>query len=476
MPTKEELMAAVASGQISEAEAAQMAAGQQPEVPAPAPASTQENAPAVNNTNTKLTPRTAADQGFSGDRAVIDLAELRGWGNARNRRRLLERGFTYQDATTGNLVTVDANSLTRKDMRLMARKAAKEEETARLFGLGDMSGWSEDAKILRRQQVGDDRRYTNLYKAEPAAQEAAAAPERNYDFSFGDFFEGDNSYYKPVTKGILEALYENGNYDALDSMVGPDGKIGLGGWQRFHDKLAVPDANSGYFDEASIRALAAKKFITDAQAQRLINGLPVVKPKPAATTETTAQSQTAGITAQDQADKLRENAGVTKNKKGGRIMKYFQQGGSVAAQQVAQEQAQQQEAQLTEMFMALAKNPKETLLALQKQGVQPKQVIELAQKMADKNPAAKEALVALSQMSQMAKQGAKLTYIRRLRGECPEGYEARTYKIGGKVCKKCEKIEAECGGGKAKKHENGGEAKLVTEFKELRCGGKTKKK
>jgi len=157
-------------------------------------------------------------------------------------------------------------------------------------------------------------------------------------------------------------------------------------------------------------------------------------------------------------------------------MKYFQQGGSIAAQQVAQEQAQQQEAQLNEMFMALAKNPKETLMALQKQGVQPKQVIELAQKMADKNPAAKQALAALSQMSQMAKEGAKLQYIKRLRGECPEGYEAKTYKIGGKICKKCEKIEAEKCGGKAKKHENGGEAELVTEFKELRCGGKTKKK
>jgi hypothetical protein len=153
------------------------------------------------------------------------------------------------------------------------------------------------------------------------------------------------------------------------------------------------------------------------------------------------------------------------HKQGGRIMKYFQAGGAVNAQQVAQEQAQQQEAQLTEMFMALAKNPKETLMALQKQGVQPKQVIELAQKMADKNPAAKQALAALSQMSQMAKQGAKLAYIKRLRGECPEGYEARTYKIGGKVCKKCEKIEVEKCGGKAKKHQNGGEAQLVTDFK-----------
>ena len=165
----------------------------------------------------------------------------------------------------------------------------------------------------------------------------------------------------------------------------------------------------------------------------------------------------------------------TKHKQGGKLMKYFQQGGSIAAQQIAQEQAQQQRAQLDEMFMAIAKNPKETLMALQKQGVQPKDVIALAQKMAETNPAAKQALAALAQM---AKDGAKLKYIKRLRGECPEGYEAVSYKIGGKVCKKCEKIEAEkCGGKakKAKKCEDGGESPIVSEFKEFRCGGKAKK-
>ena len=85
------------------------------------------------------------------------------------------------------------------------------------------------------------------------------------------------------------------------------------------------------------------------------------------------------------------------------------------------------------------------------------------------NEAAKAALSAIGQamqtLARKAKAGAKLIYIKRLRGECPEGYEPKLYRAGGKVCTKCEKIQADKCGGKAKKHENGGEAELVTEFK-----------
>jgi len=160
------------------------------------------------------------------------------------------------------------------------------------------------------------------------------------------------------------------------------------------------------------------------------------------------------------------------NKRGGKMNK-FQYGGAVNQQQVAQDQAQAQQQQLTEIFQAIAQKPQETLMALQKQGIQPKQIIDLAQKMADKNPAAKAALQALSQMRQMAKEGAKLQYIKRLRGECPEGYELKMFKAGGKVCTKCEKIQKEQDGGTAT---SGAESKLVSEFKANRCGGKMKKK
>ena len=43
--------------------------------------------------------------------------------------------------------------------------------------------------------------------------------------------------------------------------------------------------------------------------------------------------------------------------------------------------------------------------------------------------------------TQVARQGAKLNYIKKLRGECPEGFEMAYFKIGGKVCKKCQKMK-----------------------------------
>jgi len=45
----------------------------------------------------------------------------------------------------------------------------------------------------------------------------------------------------------------------------------------------------------------------------------------------------------------------------------------------------------------------------------------------------------------MAKKGAKLAYIKKLRGICPEGYEMQYYKAGGQLCKKCMKKAQEGG-------------------------------
>lgn len=51
------------------------------------------------------------------------------------------------------------------------------------------------------------------------------------------------------------------------------------------------------------------------------------------------------------------------------------------------------------------------------------------------------------QAGQIARNGAKLNYIKKLKGECPEGYEMTYFKAGGKVCKKCQKkVEKACGG------------------------------
>ena len=89
------------------------------------------------------------------------------------------------------------------------------------------------------------------------------------------------------------------------------------------------------------------------------------------------------------------------------------------------------------------------------------------------------------QQVQAAKFGAKLNYIKSLRGQCPEGYEISYYKVGGTLCKKCMKKQQEmkdggqvpknpidefkCGRKMKKKKAQGG----AVDFE--KCGGKTKK-
>lgn len=70
------------------------------------------------------------------------------------------------------------------------------------------------------------------------------------------------------------------------------------------------------------------------------------------------------------------------------------------------------------------------------------------------------------QQAQMAKRGAKLNYIRQLRGTCPEGYEMEYFKQGGTMGKRCKRCE------NAAKKQDGGEVNPVDAFK---CGRKMKK-
>lgn len=45
------------------------------------------------------------------------------------------------------------------------------------------------------------------------------------------------------------------------------------------------------------------------------------------------------------------------------------------------------------------------------------------------------------QQIQAAKFGAKLNYIERLRGICPDGSQMVYFKKGGQICKRCQKME-----------------------------------
>lgn len=70
------------------------------------------------------------------------------------------------------------------------------------------------------------------------------------------------------------------------------------------------------------------------------------------------------------------------------------------------------------------------------------------------------------QQVQAAKFGAKLNYIKSLRGQCPEGYEISYYKVGGTLCKKCMK--------KQEKMQEGGNVPKDP-IEQFKCGRKAKK-
>ena len=57
--------------------------------------------------------------------------------------------------------------------------------------------------------------------------------------------------------------------------------------------------------------------------------------------------------------------------------------------------------------------------------------------------------------AQAARRGAKLNYLRRLSGKCPEGYELQYFKAGGRVCSQCvakKKVQKESCGNKVRKN------------------------
>lgn len=159
-------------------------------------------------------------------------------------------------------------------------------------------------------------------------------------------------------------------------------------------------------------------------------------------------------------------------KKGG-TMKYFQQGGVINRQQAVRDTNAQQREALKAAFTAAASGDMETLskvLGITTQD-QLNQFVTIAQKISKQKDAdpemaelASRALNGIQQaMSVKAAKGTKLDYIKRLNGKCPDGYEMKMYKVGGKVCKKCQKIEEACMGKKLLKE--GGESELVTKFK-----------
>ena len=97
--------------------------------------------------------------------------------------------------------------------------------------------------------------------------------------------------------------------------------------------------------------------------------------------------------------------------------------------------------------------------------------------------------VMAQQQSRKMMFGAKLNYIKGLKGQCPQGYELKYYREGGRMCAKCEAIKQQapmnpieafkCGRKtKKKKCQNGSSIeidKCGNKMKKKSCGGSVKK-
>ena len=117
-----------------------------------------------------------------------------------------------------------------------------------------------------------------------------------------------------------------------------------------------------------------------------------------------------------------------KYKNGGTIMiNKYQEGGQAPSEQSIEEQvanlviaAQQGNQQAQQQIQQIQQ-------AAQKGDQQAQQLLQVMQQVVQQ----------MQQETKKAKFGAKLNYIKQLKGECPEGQELTYFKAGGRICKAC---------------------------------------
>lgn len=137
-------------------------------------------------------------------------------------------------------------------------------------------------------------------------------------------------------------------------------------------------------------------------------------------------------------------------------MRSYKKGGILKAQQGTELKSQNTQ---TPTLDAIINNPQLAESFLQVLSQQLGKEISMEDLItASQNPELAPQLEAIAQqvMKQSAAQGAKLQYISRLRGKCPEGQELVYFAKGGKVCSAC----------MGKKLEDGGKPKYMKDFEE----------
>lgn len=138
--------------------------------------------------------------------------------------------------------------------------------------------------------------------------------------------------------------------------------------------------------------------------------------------------------------------GITNNKQGGTLIKKHQQGGNMEDIQT----------QVKQLVQAVAAGD-------QQAAEQVKQIMQAAEQGDQKALQIAQMIQAeIESMKTSAKLGAKLNYIKQLKGDCLEGEELVYFKKGGMICSKCEKKHEQVVAAKGKK------LNAVDEFKKAR--------
>ena len=99
---------------------------------------------------------------------------------------------------------------------------------------------------------------------------------------------------------------------------------------------------------------------------------------------------------------------------------------------------------------------------------QQQQVLQVISQLAQQGDASAQQAITKLQGGKKAKLGAKLNYVRKIKGLCPEDEELVYMKKGGRMCPVCQK--------KAQKAEEGDKLEKETDpVKKFKCGRKVKK-
>ena len=138
---------------------------------------------------------------------------------------------------------------------------------------------------------------------------------------------------------------------------------------------------------------------------------------------------------------------LPENKQGGTLIKKHQQGGNM--EQDIQSQVKQLVQAVAAGDQQAAEQVKQIMQAAEQGDQQALQIAQMIQ-------------AEIESMKTSAKLGAKLNYIKQLKGDCLEGEELVYFKKGGMICSKCEKKHEQVVAAKGKK------LNAVDEFKKTR--------